>query len=369
MLSCLLNGERINCYDGKHDKEQLKKWAKKKILICPVCGKPYEYCHGKVKSPYFRHMDKDECVDRYSEPETEEHINGKRDLYEWLKKQPSVTDCILEGWIPATKQRPDIMFKYNDEQYVLEYQCTPISSEYYERHELYRAAGIKDIWVLGTDKYLHKEENEKSSNFRKKEIEYHTCYYYDSQYKLFISKLDLEFNIHYHLNYCNYQLQSQRNFTDPIRYINYYQKICNLNYTVFENGKITVGKEISTFVNNIKKKYILAELIINYACKYLKTRYDLSFTKDKYNSYCIEHNRLCFQIDVKDNSYTCFEKYFTKEYYYRWNGRKHARREKWTCNERNIYRKKVDKITWNNFIVFVISSLLKFEEYKQKILK
>lgn len=77
MLSCLLNGERINCYDGKHDKEQLKKWAKKRILMCPACGKPYEYCHGKVKSPYFRHMDKAECEDKYSEPETEEHLNGK----------------------------------------------------------------------------------------------------------------------------------------------------------------------------------------------------------------------------------------------------------------------------------------------------
>ena len=65
ILTCKLGNEIINCYDGTHDKEQLKKWASKKILLCSVCGKPYEYCHGKVKTPYFRHMDKTECEDKY----------------------------------------------------------------------------------------------------------------------------------------------------------------------------------------------------------------------------------------------------------------------------------------------------------------
>jgi competence CoiA-like predicted nuclease len=103
--------------------------------------------------PYFRHKEKDKCEDVYSEPETEEHIKGKRDLFEWVKVQDNVTDAVLEGWIPETHQRPDIMFKYNDEQYVIEYQCTPIASEYVKRHYLYKAADIKDIWILGYDNY------------------------------------------------------------------------------------------------------------------------------------------------------------------------------------------------------------------------
>ena len=186
MLSCLLNNQRINCFDNNYNKEQLKKWANKGILLCPACGKPYEYCHGKVRIPYFRHKDKAQCEDRYSEPETEEHIQGKRDLYEWIKNQPGVTNVILEGWIPETKQRPDIMFKYYGKQCVMEYQCSPISTEYYERHELYQAAGIEDVWVLGTEKYLEKEENEKSKRFRTKEIEKQTHFYYDSEYKIFV---------------------------------------------------------------------------------------------------------------------------------------------------------------------------------------
>lgn len=178
MLTCLLNNQRIDCYSGKFSRDELKKWASKRILLCPACGKPYEYCHGKVKTPYFRHMDKAECEDRFSESETEEHMIGKRDLYEWIKKQKYVTDCVLEGWLSETKQRPDIMFKYKGQVCVIEYQCSPIASEYIERHNLYHAAGIKDIWVAGIEKY-------KQSNMRHKFLEDYIEGYYDVKTKEF----------------------------------------------------------------------------------------------------------------------------------------------------------------------------------------
>lgn len=189
MLSCLLNNQRINCFDSNYSKEQLKKWASKDILLCPACGKPYEYCHGRVVQPYFRHKDKAQCEDKYSEPETEEHIQGKRDLYEWIIKQPGVTDVVLEGWIPETKQRPDIIFKYYGKQCVMEYQCSPISTEYYERHELYQAAGIEDIWICGAQNYFqcyHKGKGIKRLN----ELEKKTRKYYDPKTRLlfFIDK-------------------------------------------------------------------------------------------------------------------------------------------------------------------------------------
>lgn len=176
MLTGKIGNEIINCYDGTRSKEQLKKWTKKKIILCPVCNRPYEYCHGKVKTPYFRHMDKEKCEDKYSESETEEHIQGKRDLYEWIKKQNGITNAILEGWIPETKQRPDIMFEYNNKRYVIEYQCSPIASEYFERHELYQAVGIRDIWICGTEKYL-------GSNKRINTLEKMSHIYYDFKNK------------------------------------------------------------------------------------------------------------------------------------------------------------------------------------------
>lgn len=184
ILTCKLGNEIINCYDGTHNKEQLKKWASKKILSCPVCGKPYEYCHGRVKTPYFRHMDKNECEDNFSESETEEHLNGKRDLFEWIKNQKGVSNAVLEGWIPETKQRPDIMFEYYGKKCVIEYQCSPIASEYYNRHDLYKASGITDIWICGTEKYLGK-------NKRLNTLEEIARIYYDAKNKLLYQMDDI----------------------------------------------------------------------------------------------------------------------------------------------------------------------------------
>lgn len=109
-------------------------------------------------------MEKNECEDKYFESETEEHLNGKRDLFEWIKKQNCITNAVLEGWISETKQRSDVMFEYDGKKYVIEYQCSPIATEYVERHELYKASGITDIWILGTERYFKK-------NMRKKFIQ------------------------------------------------------------------------------------------------------------------------------------------------------------------------------------------------------
>lgn len=184
ILTCKIGEKYINCYDNTYSRDELKKWAKKGILLCPTCNKPYEYCHGKVRLPYFRHKDKEICNELYSEPETDEHINGKIQLCEWIKNQSGVTDVILEGWLPETKQRPDIMFKYNGEQYVIEYQCTPISSEYYERRNLYKAGGIKDIWICGTEKYFQ-YYHEKNGRKRINTLESDTFIYYNSTVRLF----------------------------------------------------------------------------------------------------------------------------------------------------------------------------------------
>jgi len=153
MLIAEINNQPINCYDNKYDKDTLKKWADKGILQCPICHGKYEYCHGKLVSPYFRHKDKTKCETIYSEPETEEHIQGKIALFNWIKKQNGVVKAVMEGYIEETKQRPDIMFEFGGQQYVIEFQCTPIASEQIERHELYQAAKINDIWIGGKEKY------------------------------------------------------------------------------------------------------------------------------------------------------------------------------------------------------------------------
>lgn len=266
MLSCLLNNQRINCIDGEHTRDQLKTWAKKRILLCPACGKPYEYCHGKVKSPYFRHMDKVECEDRYSEPETEEHLAGKKDLYEWLKKQPGVTDCELEGWIPGTKQRPDIMFKYNGQQCVLEYQCSPISTEYYERHELYQAAGIKDIWVCGVQKYFqyyHRGSGSKRVNTLEKEC----GTYYDSTNKCFyiIDKNLNERTLNQIVNNKTYAYVMRNPYDYRVKSQNYYlvkDKIKSYDsYSYYPSGRPTRKYPYPVTVYSFDKNVSLAKCV------------------------------------------------------------------------------------------------------------
>ena len=192
MLTCKVGNTIINCFNGKYDKFTLKKWSEENRLLCPDCGNFYEYCHGEIIHPYFRHKEKNkDCEGIYYEPETEEHIRGKIMLYNWLLKQNGLSNIKLEAYIPETRQRPDLYFEVNDKRFVIEFQCSPIATEYLERHELYKLAGINDIWILGTDKYIEKAEI--GNRFRDKVIEQFVRFYFDPMCKLFM------FN-NFHLN-------------------------------------------------------------------------------------------------------------------------------------------------------------------------
>lgn len=262
MITCKIGENIVNCFDGKYDRDTLKKWSKKGILKCPVCGEQYTYNHGTIKIPYFKHLNS-ECS-LYGEPETDEHKEGKNDLYNWILKQDNVTDVILEGWIPETKQRPDIMFKYNGEQFVIEYQCSPIVDEYIERHDLYEAANIKDIWILGTDNYIEKEEI--GIKRRGRYIESKSLFHYDSKFKIMLlSDID-----HYNLNsstlwnISNFKVNSSLNGYGSINYKsvnsrkwcyeNFIKKgilIADQTYWLFDINKIIFDKEKYFVVNPV----------------------------------------------------------------------------------------------------------------------
>lgn len=186
----MYDGDIVNCYDGNCLSEDLRSASREDRLTCPACGGLYEYCHGVVVQPYFRHQSKDNC-DHYSEPETEEHMVGKKNLYEWICRQDGVSDAVLEAWLPETRQRPDIMFKYNGKPYVIEYQCSPITDEYVCRHGLYKSAGVKDIWILGVQKYLNFTVDG-SGNRRRREIEKRNKMHYDPDSDLFMLMFSAE---------------------------------------------------------------------------------------------------------------------------------------------------------------------------------
>lgn len=263
LLTAKVGESTINCFDGKYDRYRLKQWSDKGILKCPVCGGDYEYCHGEVISPYFRHVGK-ECSVYYSEPETDEHRNGKLALYDWIKNQRNVTKCELEYWIPETKQRPDIYFEFNGKRFVIEYQCTPIASEFLLRKELYRLAGINDIWILGTSKY-GLSFNGGYPNFKEKykvieiELKKNQLVYFDINRDLIIANSgvlpfddDLKKSI---ININHSSLIKRFELFDQYRIhrdVLFTEKLENL---IFKNDVIRPSDEITDIFNVVKECY------------------------------------------------------------------------------------------------------------------
>jgi len=151
MLTCKVGQTAVDTFTYRE--EQLREWSNKGMLKCPACGEKMLYCNGDFKIAYFRHEKNSDCPDIYSEGVTQEHIQGIKILYDWLKIQEGIKDLQLEKWIPETRQRPDIYFIKDEREYAIEFQCSPIATKYNKRHDLYRLQGINDIWVLGVDKY------------------------------------------------------------------------------------------------------------------------------------------------------------------------------------------------------------------------
>lgn len=171
MLSCIIGNKSINSFD--YEEYKLRDWSNKKILRCPECGERVIYCNGDYKIAYFKHEVSSECKGNlYYEPITEEHIVGIKKLYNKLKIIEGIENLEVEKYIVNTKQRPDIYFEYKGQRYCIEYQCSPIATQYNKRHELYELEGIKDIWILGTSKYNFKEYDDldNSISFKEKKI-------------------------------------------------------------------------------------------------------------------------------------------------------------------------------------------------------
>lgn len=159
MLSCIVGNKSVNSFD--YEEHKLREWSNKKILRCPECGERVIYCNGDYKIAYFKHEVASECKGNlYSEPITEEHIGGIKSIYNKLKTIQGITNLEVEKYIVNTKQRPDIYFEYKGQRYCIEYQCSPIATQYNKRHELYELEGIKDIWILGTNKYCFEKYEE-----------------------------------------------------------------------------------------------------------------------------------------------------------------------------------------------------------------
>jgi len=159
VLSAKRNGETILLHQPQwNDQESaLRAFSKEGHLIAPCCGARLILKWGRQKVRHFAHAPKTNCpYERWTEPESPEHLAGKALLFDWCQRVFATTARLiaLEHPLPETLQRPDVYVELADgTRYALEYQRSVLSpGEWEERHEGYRRLGIEDIWIFGENR-------------------------------------------------------------------------------------------------------------------------------------------------------------------------------------------------------------------------
>ncbi len=201
-MSAQWNHQRVTI--GLTPPDELRRLSNARLLTCPGCGSPVILHAGSVRAHHFAHLPGAVCSAPQTEPETEEHRAGKLLLAQWLRACLPDADIVVEAHIPETNQRADILvvlsphqprlnfnaqtFPVRDpatsavntpstanaphvqdrtngrvvapavtksQRIAIEYQCANMpAKEWRRRHQLYRNAGIQDLWLLGGSRLL-----------------------------------------------------------------------------------------------------------------------------------------------------------------------------------------------------------------------
>lgn len=157
MLTAQTKKGKTICLGLDYKKEVLVNLRLNEEFICPVCGEGVLLKLGNQRIYHFAHRNDRVCRDFY-ESETIYHMEGKRQLYQWLLAQG--IPAALEFYDKEIQQRPDIMFKLNGNKYALEYQCSTISEEVFQkRTDAYNQQDYIPLWVIGNNHLKMKRSN------------------------------------------------------------------------------------------------------------------------------------------------------------------------------------------------------------------
>jgi len=138
------NGTRLSLSDQWNKKDLIKLRSKEKFC-CPQCKEEVILKLGTKKIWHFSHLPGSLCEHQH-ERETNYHLAGKLQLYDWLKKQG--INAELEKFDPAAKQKPDIVFDWQGKRYAIEFQCSTIPEELFvKRTAGYFENGYIPIWI------------------------------------------------------------------------------------------------------------------------------------------------------------------------------------------------------------------------------
>ncbi|MEH7416364.1 competence protein CoiA family protein [Neobacillus drentensis] len=157
MLTALTKTGKKICLGFEYRKDTLMSLRDKEEFICPVCQERVLLKLGDQRIFHFAHKLGGQCREFY-ENETYEHLEGKRQLFQWLIKQNIAS--VLEYYDRNIQQRPDIMFNYNGKRYALEYQCSTLPDKVFtKRTSTYLENGYIPLWILSSS-HLHQKRKD-----------------------------------------------------------------------------------------------------------------------------------------------------------------------------------------------------------------
>ena len=175
MLIALTEQQQLFYLTSKLPPDELQRLKKQQSFFCPQCKEQLLLKAGQIKIPHFAHQKNSECDSLFSEGESAAHLLGKQHLFQLftsLQLRP-----VLEPYLPQLQQRPDLLIAFNDRQYAIEFQCSPIAHPSFQlRTTGYLNAEITPIWIL------HTPEKFKSPGIVKISIN-HTNAQFMKQYK------------------------------------------------------------------------------------------------------------------------------------------------------------------------------------------
>ena len=164
MLTAIKKDGTPFCLVPRLSKETLRRIREDQEFQCPECKEKVMMKIGSRRMEHFAHQKGSFCVENY-ERESEYHLSGKLQLFQWLENQKLCPK--LEPYDPSIRQRPDIGVLYDQKSFALEFQCSTIPTELMsKRTKQYQKRRITPIWIMGGKNIKRKGEKKISlSNF------------------------------------------------------------------------------------------------------------------------------------------------------------------------------------------------------------
>ncbi|MGG0669424.1 competence protein CoiA family protein [Lederbergia citrisecunda] len=149
ILTACSDEGRLIILSSEMERQELRRWRQTRSFYCPQCKGPVQLKVGDIVIPHFAHRKEAACSASFSEGESQQHLNGKRLLYQLLLNGKQKVE--LEPTLNKISQRPDLLIKTSKTKIPIEFQCSTIPiSHLEERTGGYRKAGMEPIWILHT---------------------------------------------------------------------------------------------------------------------------------------------------------------------------------------------------------------------------